>query len=380
MGVGDAIARLAASHVHVLVVEVPHHWRLRTEVERHVLARNWVLATSPADADVMAVCGEPGKQLSEALAMVWHQLPGPRVRLDVRTDDDISSRLDQAHAALLDSGLHRQDARNRPAAADLLGGQDHDSMDHDSMDHDSMDHDGHGSMEMSPGGIPLAEGGEDRDGLEMDVLHLPLGPILAHWPAGLVLRCALQGDVIVEAEAEVLDQPGGHQPTKHQDAEPALVAARRCDNIATLLALAGWDDAAAQARIIRDEVLTLPPTAGGSSSVEGLAKLHRKVRRSRLLRWSPRGVGSFGSDQIEHQGLPAEAAGDTYDRLLRMFERAHRDLSGDQPGHPDPVLLSPSRLPTLVTGLDLATARLVIASLDLHELTSEHANHEMAHG
>ena len=49
---------------------------------------------------------------------------------------------------------------------------------------------------MSPDGIPLAEGAEDRDGLEMDVLHLPLGPVLAHWPAGVVLRVTLHGDVV----------------------------------------------------------------------------------------------------------------------------------------------------------------------------------------
>ena len=72
------------------------------------------------------------------------------------------------------------------------------------MDHGGMDH---GDMEMSPGGIPLAEGGEDRDGLEMDVLHVRLGPVLPHWPAGLVLRCSLQGDVIAEAQAELVDGP-----------------------------------------------------------------------------------------------------------------------------------------------------------------------------
>src|SRR5699024_5964325 len=66
-------------------------------------------------------------------------------------------------------------------------------------------HGGHGGMDMAPGGIPLAQGGEDRDGLEMDVLHLALGPVLPFWPAGLVLRCSLQGDVVVDAEAAVID-------------------------------------------------------------------------------------------------------------------------------------------------------------------------------
>ena len=48
----------------------------------------------------------------------------------------------------------------------------------------------HGGMSMpEPGGIPLAGGGPDRDGLEMDVLTVPLGPAaaaLARGTGGLV--------------------------------------------------------------------------------------------------------------------------------------------------------------------------------------------------
>ena len=87
-------------------------------------------------------------------------------------------------------------------------GMDHEGMDHEGMDHEGMDHEGidhggidHGGMDMArPGGSPLPrEGDDDRDGLEMDVLHVPLGPVLPHWPAGLVVWCVLQGDVIVSA-------------------------------------------------------------------------------------------------------------------------------------------------------------------------------------
>ncbi|WP_143553999.1 hypothetical protein [Serinicoccus sp. CUA-874] len=38
----------------------------------------------------------------------------------------------------------------------------------------------------------------------MDVLKVRLGPVLPYWPAGLVLHCSLQGDVVTEARAEVL--------------------------------------------------------------------------------------------------------------------------------------------------------------------------------
>src|SRR5699024_11402590 len=73
------------------------------------------------------------------------------------------------------------------------GGMDHSGHgSHGGMDHSGHSgHGGHGGMDMAPEGISLAQGGQDRDGLEMDVLHLPLGPVLPFWPAGLVLtaRC-----------------------------------------------------------------------------------------------------------------------------------------------------------------------------------------------
>src|SRR5262249_60647037 len=56
----------------------------------------------------------------------------------------------------------------------------------------------------TPGGLPTASPGEDRDGLKLDQLHVPLGPFLPDWPAGLVVRVTLQGDVIQYATAEVV--------------------------------------------------------------------------------------------------------------------------------------------------------------------------------
>lgn len=86
------------------------------------------------------------------------------------------------------------------------------------MDHGDMDH---GDMEMAPSGIPLAEGAQDRDGLEMDVLHLGLGPVLAHWPAGVRLRCVLSGDVVTEATVALLDAE--HRPAPEPPSWPGSV-------------------------------------------------------------------------------------------------------------------------------------------------------------
>jgi hypothetical protein len=401
VGMREMVAGLATRHTHVLLVEVPGWWRTRAAAEREVLARGWSLAFAPADADVLVVCGEAGPRLGEAIEHVWHQMPGPRVRVDVHEYDDVAASLDDAHRLLLDTDHHRHDARHRPEAADLLlesgegevgesahGDTGHEGMDHggghEGMDHggghEGMDHGGghegmdHGDMDMAPGGIPLAEGGEDRDGLEMDVLQVRLGPVLPHWPAGLVLRCALQGDVVTEARAELLD---GEPP---REEAPAPLA-RGLDNLASLLALAGWYDAAAEARRIRDIALRDDgePTAGR------VERLSRRVRRSWTLRWSLRGIQPLSHEDVERLGLPADAVGDTYDRLVGMLDRAAAGdrpaPTGDEPhtgdGH---RTLSPDRLAHLVTGLDLATARLAVASLDLHGLRAGHNEHEMSHG
>jgi len=361
LGLSDVIALTAARNAHALVVEVPGSWRTRVMAERAVLARGWRLAVSPADADVLVVCGEPGSRIADALDVVWHQMPGPRVRVEVPTYDEIGARLDDAQTGLLDAAHHRHDAQHRAASADLLaeqhgdGGEDHG----DHGDHEGMDH---GDMEMAPGGIPLAEGGEDRDGLEMDVLNLSLGPVLPYWPAGLVLRCSLQGDVITSAQAELLDG-GGHRE------EAAEVSVRRVDTIVSLLALAGWEGAAAEARAVRDTVLD----HGWNEETRALlGRLTRRVRRSWLLRWSLRGLRSVTEQDVAQHGLSAGAIGDAYDRLTDMLDRA---VAGDAGS-----VLSTDHVAHLVTGLDLATARLVIASLDIQELGAGHAEHEVSHG
>ena len=380
-----AVARSASRHAHALIVEVPGSWRTRVEAERNVNARGWRLAISPADADVLVVCGEPGPGLAEAIDVVWHQMAGPRVRVDVHGGDEVGARLDEAHTGLLDTDHHRHDAQHRPTASDLLAEQagpeaethgGHGHTDHASAGGDAgMDHgghEGHGGMEMSPGGIPLAEGGEDRDGLEMDVLQVRLGPVLPYWPAGLVLRCSLQGDVIVEARIELVDWPAG------QDDE-VVGPARRIDNIASVLALAGWDDAAAEARRIRDTALQSGDRLAGSD----LERLRRRVRRSWTLRWSLSGLRRLSDEDAKARGLPADAVGDTYDRLIAMLDKAVAGVTETAGGTGSRTnearrKLSTDHLARLVMGLDLATARLVLASLDIHVLAGQ-AEQEVSH-
>lgn len=352
----NVLARAATAHAHVLVVEVPARWEVRAALERGLTRRGWRSAVSPADADVLAVCGEPGPELAEVVQRVWDQLPGPRVRVDVQDAGEVEAVLDEAAGRLLHPATHRADARERRLRPDpgSESGREHGDM-------GDM-----GDMEMSPDGIALAEGGEDRDGLEMDVLHLRLGPVLPYWPAGLVLRCSLQGDVIVAAEAEVLDSTPKAPPVG-----AVTSAARDCDHVAALLALAGWTDAAVQARRVRDALLTGSDTAGVVLLLEGL---RRKLSRSWLLRWSLR-LQHRSDAELRAEGLPVHLRGDTNDRLLAMLDRALERLTETSRAvHDDTVPLA--AVPRLVSGLDLATARLVVASLGLDDL---HAGREATH-
>ncbi|WP_235157030.1 hypothetical protein [Rhodococcus ruber] len=397
MGLTDLLNRYAARRVHVLPVELPGRWLLRADLDCRIRGRGWAVAACPADADVLAVCGIPGPQLSEVIERIWGQLPGPRVRIDVHHRRAIDSALDHAALPLADTAHQRADASERAAQAlppddedaDSSGGRhdghpstsecgptdgsrdqppDHGGSEgggeeHTGTDHGEMDH---GEMEMAPAGIALAEGGPDRDGLEMDVLHLRLGPVLAHWPAGLVLRCSLQGDVVVAARVSLVDPEYADDAASGDWAESgaALYVARECDHITDLLALTGWVQAAQMSRQVRD-LLIHEGTVDRARP--RLATLHGKVARSRVVRWSLRDLLPVTLDELERYRLPSALAGDTYDRLLRRIRFAQDVAAGAVPDREVQRALPRvvEALPELVTGLEVATVRLVVASLGI---------------
>jgi hypothetical protein len=209
-------------------------------------------------------------------------------------------------------------------------------------------------MDMEPHGIPLAGGAEDRDGLEMDVLHVPLGPVLPFWPAGVLLHCTLAGDVVTEARPEVL---GPAEEAVTDPPSPGAPAVDRLDRAARLLILAGWEAAATDVIRIRDDLV-----AGDTGTVAPrLDRLASRVRRSRLLRWSLRGAGPIDVETCRRLGLGDRAVGDVHDRLVTVLAEARSALDGGS--LPEPV--GPGVLAQLVPGLELGAVRLLIASLDL---------------
>jgi len=389
VGLTGRLLRSTAARPHVLVVAAPGSTAIRLDVERQLAARGWPASGGPADADVLALCGTPEPRLAAAVEAAWAQLPGPRVRLHLTAVRDVAATLDEVPAGLADLRAQRADARQRPAQprppepaspGDMGSG----GMDMGGMDMGGMDM---GGMEM-PAGLGMADRAEDRDGLKLDQLHLRLGPVLPDWPAGLVLDLTLQGDVVQHAAVDTWTGPRTAEPfwagpaRRARRGEPVPAgqvaryrAAADLDSAGRLLAVAGWADRATAARRLRDDLLS---GAGDSAGLERRARqLAARVTRSATLRWSLRGLGRIDADPAGAGSTadPRPPGSDVQDRLCRWLTDAVHALGPDGPGsgadHPGapggdagPTAAVVRLLPSLVTGLDLAAVRLVVASLD----------------
>lgn len=342
------LLRVAARRPHVLVVAVPGATDVRLAVEAALARRGWPVATGPADADVLAVAGAPGPELAAVIDAVWEQVSAPRARIEVREPPEVDQRLEAAAALLADAGHQRTEVvpEVRRDAGAHTGHVDHgENTGHPGHagrtehggeaggDHAGGHHDHHHGHGGTVAGLPMAELGPDRDGLTLDRLHVPLGPVLPDWPAGLVVRVTLQGDVIQEASADVLD--AGHAvPFEWPSA-----AARELDGLARFLGVAGWPSAAGQARRLRDAALS------GDRIETGAAALLRRIRRSRTLRWLLKGIPAG----------PTDVAALLEERLAAI----EAPLREPQHGHH-----AAERLGELLVGAELAAARLIVAAVD----------------
>jgi hypothetical protein len=201
----------------------------------------------------------------------------------------------------------------------------------------------------------------------MDVLHLPLGPVLSHWPPGLVVTLSLQGDVVVDVvvnavvgSAPKLPHEGLGAPPLNRLTDVALrrvVAASRCDAVMSVLVLAGAGRLAGLARTTRDQLLD--PAVAEVDALAAVAGLRRAVGRSWLLRWSLRDLAV-----VER---PARLEGDVHARLMRVIDLAAQEartgtVSPPSEGGGSPAELS-VLLPHILVGVELATVRLAVASL-----------------
>ena len=344
MDLRNALLRAAAARPHVLVVGGVGTDRLRARVEQDIARRRWPVATAPADADVLVVVGRPGPELDAVIDGVWAAVPAPRSRARITGEDEVASALEAAVRALSDlTAQHALAPRDGSPTAHTdtsPGEQDVHADEQTGHDGHSGGHHHHdGGMEL-PGGLAMADLGEDRDGLALDQLHVALGPVLPEWPSGLVVDVVLQGDVIQQARSRFLDLEDRDAPERLPD------AARALDSAARVLALAGWDGPAARARGLRDALLF--GRVDGSRDLEELDDLRRRVRRSRLLRWMLRSAEAGRCEVLET----------LHDKLLSA-RSAVAEAGGE-------ALVSVD-LPALdarLLGAEFAAARLIVAVAD----------------
>lgn len=407
MGLRNALRRMGAGHPAVLLAVCRGGTEARLAAEEGLRRRGWPVAASPAAASGLLVVGTAGPADAEWVDALWRQIPRPAARSAVTGADGVEAALDAlARPVEAPAGAGRgghgdrrghegDEGREEPGGH---GGHDgHDGHGGDRGRGGGHGHGGHEAHRPHGGpvaGLPMAARADDRDGLRLDRLHLPLGPALTDWPAGLVLDVALQGDVVQHAGVRTASPPDDALP--YWD-EPWLRAAggedirrgtarRRCcaahlDSAGRLLAVSGWPGPAARARRLRDAVL------GGAPAREwgaDLGRLARRVRRSRVLRQSTAGLGALPAARARRAGVtgPALAAdGDAYDRLLTWLDEAVRRASGadddrplapyepegprgrlDGPRPPSQALLDV--LPGLLRGAEFTSARVIVASLD----------------
>ena len=418
MDLTGALLRAGATRPHVLAVTMPGATMVRLAVEEQLRRRGWPVAMTPADADILFVAGDPVSPMAEVLEETWKAMPAPRARVGAADPGEVAAALAAARAKLGDRA-HQQvlaaegTGRRRVGpggGADTQAAQEHGTgrqHGHEAADggHGGMsggDH-GHamgdmgmGDMGMGdmglPGGLPMADRGPDRDGLRLDQLHVPLGPVLPDWPAGLVIRVTLQGDVVQEAKPEALGAGGGSfwdQPWRRAAAGEVVAtgeaarhrAAAHLDSLGRFLAIAGWDAAATTARRLRDGLLAGAPSGPVRRDAR---RFTSKVARSRTLAWLTGGLGGLSAGDAAAAGVrgPAlRAAGDVTARYRRWCAELDDAVAALDDGSPlDPAAMEPPRgplddagaasagllavLPGLLAGTELAGARLIVASLD----------------
>ncbi|SDG05617.1 hypothetical protein SAMN05660662_0183, partial [Blastococcus aurantiacus] len=119
------LRRWALARPHVLIVDAPGARDLRWVAEAEFDRRGWPLAASPADADLLLVLGEPGPELSAAVAVLWQQIPQPRLALHLLDVARLGPEFDTAAELLVQAA---QDPE--PPVAQGMAGTDDAGMDH----------------------------------------------------------------------------------------------------------------------------------------------------------------------------------------------------------------------------------------------------------
>ena len=283
--------------------------------------------------------------------------PDPHAGHDMSSGEEAEAAAPDPHAGH-DMGGHDMGGQETPApdphAGHDMGGHDMGGMagmDMGGHDMGGMSgHEGHdmGGMDL-PAGLAMADRAPDRDGLKLDVLTVPWGPVLPWWPAGLVLTTVLQGDVVqsvdVDLRGSAEERRAGWAAALAQLDRPTAAVVVRLDALVRLLGVAGWEGARLRCQRARDALLTGGPAGD-------LPRIARRISASRSLARSTAGVPSTGGEDLTAR----------YRRWLQEAVTAYEHGTVPPPADEPHVLHA---LPGLLTGTDVGGLRLVVAGLDL---------------
>lgn len=231
---------------------------------------------------------------------------------------------------------------------------------------------GEGMMGGTPYGRPLANTRQDlRDGLALDRLELTAGPFLPGFPPGLVLRVALQGDVV--QEAEVVGRPFAQprppiigralrEPVRSRALEEARcrLILRRIARVLRVGGASALADRALRAATARrpdaDTVRRLGRLVRSTSPLAGPAAREAGPAwtdvRGRLRRWT-------GAAERALAGRSPKTPGDG----RTGPEERLRELGAPFRGDPEPEEALEA-LPGVLPGLEWGEMARLIASLD----------------
>jgi Ni,Fe-hydrogenase III small subunit len=316
----SVLSRIAARRPHVLTIApapvTDDLLAIRLAAEAELARRGWPAADSPADTDLVLVAGGLGRRMTAVVRAVWSTVPQPRVLVTVGAAAELAGALDAAQEQLARGG--------DPGVSDGT----------------SLMTDVRMNPSSHPEPVMAGLSDSDRDGLALDALHVALGPVLPHWPAGLVVHATLAGDLVTDARAEVLDVPGPRERPGGRHA-PLGPDRTRLDALVRVLGLAGADRAAARARVLRDS----DPAPGE------LTAFGHRLARSRTLAWTLRGIPLAATDHVPVPESTVEA-------------RVRGLASGLGGSLGPPVRPAPQRAAAALVGLELGAARLALAAMD----------------
>lgn len=250
------------------------------------------------------------------------------------------------HGTHVDHGTHEPGGHEQHSnEADEHADHDTDASDggHADGEHDHGGHEEMGFMSM----VEMTQGTpRSSDGLQMEWVDAPFGPLLPGLPGGLSLSLTLDGDTVAEAEASA--QTGGAEKLLHGPASGLTERLSGLDPLSPityrLLATLALEDAAGASvtedeRLRRIAALELERAASHAGWISGFAYLlgldllrhdaaRLELRLRRLL------AESLEPESIDHGKLPSLAAGLSRrlntSRLLRARLRGVGALKADE--------------------------------------------------